>query len=220
MCPDAPVTFRLRLGFKSCQLCQHCQLTPDQAKKCSANAGTAARFMQKLAERPCSLMCTHASSSLPGLSHASRVCLFSPALPAHVTPFIFKNFTARSLAYGGSPAWPVSTCRWAGEQGLQSRLVPARFEGLRGLTPEADLEAGDTALSLPEGLLVSESTARASDLVSSLLLQWLSLTRTWAFRRLAWCGLTQAGMALSPAQLPLRQSSCTGRLSQKEKGCH
>ena len=70
----------------------------------------------------------------------------------------------------GPPARPLSACRWAAEQGLQSRLVPARFDGLRGLTPEADLEAGDTALSLPEGLLISESTARASDLVSGLLL--------------------------------------------------
>lgn len=76
--------------------------------------------------------------------------------------------TPRSL---GSPAWPLSACRWAVEQGLLSRLTPARFDGLRGLTPEADLEAGDTALSLPEGLLISESTARASDLVSGLLVQ-------------------------------------------------
>ena len=68
----------------------------------------------------------------------------------------------------------LSACRWAGEHGLQSRLVPARFDGLRGLTPQVDLEAGDTALSLPEGLLISESTARASDLVSGLLLRWLT----------------------------------------------
>ena len=79
----------------------------------------------------------------------------------------------------GPPARLLSACRWAAEQGLQSRLVPARFDGLRGLTPEADLEAGDTALSLPEGLLISESTARASDLVSDLLLHRLPRLAPW-----------------------------------------
>ena len=46
-----------------------------------------------------------------------------------------------------------------------TKFVIRTFEhGLRGVAPEAGLDAGDLALSVPEALLIHSGTALASDL--------------------------------------------------------
>ena len=57
-------------------------------------------------------------------------------------------------------------CRWAQERQIDSKLKPADFGGIRGAAAAADLEPGNTAVSVPEHCLIHEGTAAASDIVS------------------------------------------------------
>ena len=65
------------------------------------------------------------------------------------------------------PAQCQRMCRWAQEQRIDSRLEPADFGGIRGAAASADLDAGDTAVSVPEHCLIHEGTAAASNIVSN-----------------------------------------------------
>jgi hypothetical protein len=70
---------------------------------------------------------------------------------------------------GAGTAAAAAVRAWAEARGAVARLAPAAFQGgLRGLTAEVPLAAGETALSLPAGLLVTYATANESDLGKAL----------------------------------------------------
>ena len=57
-------------------------------------------------------------------------------------------------------------CRWAQENSVQTLLHPGVFHNnIRGLSAAEDLEAGAVAVRVPEVLLISQETAKQSDLV-------------------------------------------------------
>ena len=60
-------------------------------------------------------------------------------------------------------------CRWSKEKGVQSNTQPAVFHGgIRGLAAASSVPIGETAVSVPEALLISHTTAQQSDLVRVL----------------------------------------------------
>ena len=56
-------------------------------------------------------------------------------------------------------------CRWTLDNGMQSCLHPRLLAGVRGLAAVNDLNTGAIAVSVPESMLITEDTAKQSDLV-------------------------------------------------------
>ena len=111
-------------------------------------------------------------------------------------------FTAQLVITHADPAWLQKSqqtlrtqsltqvspdmCRWSTENGVQSNTQPAVFQGgMRGLAASSSLPIGETVVSVPEALLISQTTAQESDLVMT----WSH----WSTHRLAlstlvrWC---------------------------------
>ncbi len=57
-------------------------------------------------------------------------------------------------------------CRWVQQSDVQTQLQPGIFSSsVRGLAACKDLNSGSTAIRVPETLLITEDTAKESDLV-------------------------------------------------------
>ena len=60
----------------------------------------------------------------------------------------------------------TSFCRWATENKVNTQTQPATFgNGVRGLAASTDLLPGSIAVTVPAALLITQNTARESDLV-------------------------------------------------------
>ncbi|DBA78746.1 TPA: hypothetical protein ACH3X1_008655 [Trebouxia sp. C0004] len=77
---------------------------------------------------------------------------------------------AADIAAADNASLPSEFCRWAQQSNVQTHLQPGVFSSnARGLAACKDLDPGSMAIRVPDTLLITEDTAKQSDLGPALL---------------------------------------------------
>lgn len=98
---------------------------------------------------------------------------------------------------------PIHLYRWAAEQGVDSTIRIASFGTLRGCAATREILPGENLLSIPQEVLIYETSVRKTDLVGFMFFEY--------FDRRALCGRGIAEGAWSVELVLDGKGPCPGR---------